>query len=136
MYLTIEHNSGVAVSAQVIDQMKYLVVSGELAPGERIPSVRALAQQLKLNPTTVARIYRQLEADGIIYTQPGSGTFIAKGQTGLTLFEKRRQVGRRIRELVVEAGRIGLDYQELLKLVGREISKIRHKGAARNNLDF
>ena len=136
MYLTIEHNSGVAVSAQVIDQMKYLVVSGELAPGERIPSVRALAQQLKLNPTTVARIYRQLEADGIIFTQRGSGTFIAKGQMGLTLPEKRRQVSQRVRDLVVESGRIGLDYQELLKLVGREVSKIRHKGAARNNLDF
>ena len=127
MYLTIEHNSGVAVSAQVIDQMKYLVVSGALTPGERIPSVRALARQLKLNPTTVARIYRQLEAEGIIFTQPGSGTFIAKGQTGLTLSEKRRQVSQRVRELVVESGRIGLGYQELLKLVEREISKIGHK---------
>lgn len=125
MYLSIEHNSGVPVSAQVIDQVKYLVVSGALPPGERIPSVRALAQELKLNPTTVARIYRQLEAEGIIYTQRGSGTFIANAATGLTLAEKRRQVSRRVRELVVEAGRIGLDFQELLKLVEREISKIR-----------
>ena len=127
MYLTIEHNSGVPISAQVIDQVKYRVVSGALAPGERIPSVRALARQLKLNPTTVARTYRQLEADGIIFTQRGSGTFIAKGQTGFTLSEKRKQVSRRVRELVVEAGRIGLDFQELLKLVERDISKIRHK---------
>ena len=56
MYLSIEHNSGVSVSAQVIDQIKYKVVSGALQPGERIPSVRMLARQLKLNPTTVARI--------------------------------------------------------------------------------
>lgn len=127
MYLTIEHHSGVPISAQVIDQVKYQVVSGTLAPGERIPSVRGLAQQLKLNPTTVARIYRQLEAEGIIYTQAGSGTFIAKGQTGLTLAEKRRQVSQRVRELVVESGRIGLDYRELLTLVEREISKIGGK---------
>ena len=127
MYLSIEHNSGVPISAQVVDQIKYLVVSGALPAGERIPSVRSLAQELKLNPTTVARIYRQLEAAGIIFTQPGSGTFIAKGQTGLTLSEKRRQVSSRVRELVVESGRIGLDYQELLKLVDREISKIRQK---------
>ena len=72
-------------------------------------------------------IYRQLEAEGIITTQPGSGTFVAKSYPGLTLSEKRRQVSRRVRELVVEAGRIGLDYQELLKLVEREVSKIRHK---------
>jgi GntR family transcriptional regulator len=127
MYLTIEHNSGVSVSAQVIAQIKYRVVSGQLAPGERMPSVRALAGQLKLNPTTVARIYRQLEAEGIIFTQAGSGTFIGRGPSGLTLAEKRRQVSSRIRELVVESGRIGLDYMELIKLLEMEIRKIEQK---------
>lgn len=127
MYLSIEHNSGVSVSAQVIDQIKYKVVSGALQPGQRMPSVRVLARQLKLNPTTVARIYRQLEAEGIIYTQAGSGTFIGRGPLGLTLAEKRRQVGQRVRELVVESGRIGLDYGELVKLLEAEIRKIEQK---------
>ena len=127
MYLTIEHNSGVSVSAQVIAQIKYLVVSGTLKPGESMPSVRALASQLTLNPTTVARIYRQLEAEGIIYTQAGRGTFVAQTRGGLTLLEKRRQINTKVRELVVEAGRIGLNYQELMKLMQSEIQKIENK---------
>jgi len=127
MYLTIEHNSGVPVSAQIVAQVKYLVVSGQLEPGERIPSVRALASELKLNPTTVARIYRQLEAEEIICTQPGRGTFITQGRSSLTLTEKRRQIVARVRELVVESGRINLDYSELNKLVASEVARIEKK---------
>jgi GntR family transcriptional regulator len=127
MYLTIDYNSGVSVSAQIIAQVKYLVVRGELQPGERIPSVRGLASQMKLNPTTVARIYRQLEAEEIIFTKPGSGAFIAHGPTGLTRAEKRRRLTAKARELVVESGRIGFDYPDLLKLIESEIRKIDKK---------
>jgi GntR family transcriptional regulator len=127
MYLTIEHNSGVPVSAQIVAQVKYLVISGQLKPGERIPSVRALATDLKLNPTTVARIYRQLEAEEIICTQAGRGTFITQGRSSLTLAEKRRQIAARVRELVVESGRIDLGYDELRKLVDIEIARIEQK---------
>lgn len=128
MYITIDYNSGVSVSAQVTAQVKYLVVSGELQPGECIPSVRGLAGQLKLNPTTVARIYRQLEAEEIIFTQPGRGTFIGQGRLGLTLAEKRRQLVGTVRGLVVEAGRIGMDFGDLIKLLESEIHKIEKKG--------
>lgn len=127
MYLTIEHNSGVSVSAQIVGQIKYMVVSGQLKPGERIPSVRALASQLKLNPTTVARIYRLLEAEEIIFTQAGRGTFITQGRSSLTLTEKRRQILARVRDLVVESCRIGLDYGELKRLMESEIDRIGQK---------
>ncbi len=127
MYLTIEHNSGVSVSAQIVAQIKYLVVSGKLKSGERIPSVRALAKELKLNPTTVARIYRLLEAEEIICTQAGRGTFITQGRSSLTLTEKRRQIMTKVRELVVESGRINLDYSELKKLVASEVARIEKK---------
>ena len=78
MYININHNSGVPISEQIIDQIKYLAVSGALEGNQKIPSVRGLASQLKLNPTTVARVYRQLEAEEIIFTQRGKGTFIAQ----------------------------------------------------------
>ena len=127
MYLTIEHNSGVPISAQIVAQIKYRVISGQLQPGERIPSVRALAKDLKLNPTTVARIYRQLEAEQIICTQPGKGTFIRQMRSSLTLTEKRRQLTGNVRELVVEAGRIDLDFEELRRLLEQEINRIQQK---------
>ncbi len=121
MYIHIDHNSGVPISTQMVDQIKYLVVSGVLKGNEKIPSVRGLASQLKLNPTTVARVYRQLEAEDIIFTQQGKGTFVAPRRSGLTRGEKRRRLAGDIRKLVVEAGRLGLDYEELLLLIREEI---------------
>ncbi len=125
MYFTIDHHSGVPVSAQIGEQLKYLVVSGALAPGERLPSVRALAVQLRLNPTTVARVYRQMEAEGVIYTQAGSGTFVSGRPPGLTQTEQKRRLKDPIRQLVVEAGRLGVDYDKLLAWIAAEIDAIR-----------
>lgn len=125
MYFSIDHHSGVPVSAQISEQLKYRVVSGGLPPGERLPSVRGLAEQLHINPTTVARVYRQLEADGIIYTQKGNGTFVAARSPGLTQAEQRRRLQAPIRQLVVEAGRLGVDYDRLLGWVAAEIDRIR-----------
>ncbi len=127
MYFTIDHHSGVPVSAQIIDQLKYRVISGALAAGERLPSVRALAEQLSLNPTTVSRVYRQLEAEGIIYTQPGSGTFVSGRPPGLTQTEQRRRLAPMIRELVVEAGRLGTDYDRLQTWITKEIGAIKER---------
>lgn len=126
MRLTIDYHSGVPVTVQIIEQVKYLAVSGRLAPGEQIPSVRALAAQLKLNPTTVARVYNQLESENVIVTQPGRGAFIASRRPGLTLEEKRRRLQGTIRQLVVEAGLIGLAYDELQRLLARQIEAIQN----------
>ena len=125
MYFTIDHHSGVPVSAQIVEQLKYRVVSGALPAGERLPSVRALATQLRLNATTVARVYRQLESEGVIYTQPGNGTFVAGRAPGLTQAEQRRRLEAPIRQLVVEAGRLGADYDRLIAWVAAEIERIR-----------
>lgn len=125
MYFTIDHHSGIPVSTQISEQLKYRVVSGALKPGERLPSVRALAEQMQLNPTTVARVYRQLEAEGIIYTHAGSGTFVSGKPPGLTQTEQRRRLSGAIRQLVVEAGTLGVDYNRLLDWVAAEIDRIR-----------
>jgi GntR family transcriptional regulator len=124
VYLLIDKNSGVPMTAQIIDQIKYLVVSGGLAPGEQIPSVRGLAAELKVNPTTVARVYRQLESEEIIQTRRGLGTFVAQHRSSFTLTEKRWRLRPELRKLVVEAGRIGLSYEELIHLLEEEIEQI------------
>ena len=125
MYFTIDHHCGIPVSAQIAEQIKYRVVSGALAPGERLPSVRSLAEELRLNPTTVARVYRQLEADGVIYTQAGSGTFVAGRSPGLTQSEQRRRLEPQIRNLIVEAGRLGVDYDRLQSWIADAITRIQ-----------
>ena len=87
-----------------------------------------MAEELRLNPTTVARVYRQLEAEGIIYTQAGSGTFVSGQPPGLTQAEQRRRLQPQIRPLVVEAGRLGTDYGRLREWVDEEISQIQGEG--------
>ena len=132
MHLVLDHHSGVPVSAQIAEQVKYLAVSGQLAAGEQIPSVRGLATRLGLNPTTVARVYRQLEAEGVIYTQPGRGAFVSARPPGLTRGEQRRRLEGEIRRLVVEAGRLGVDYRDLEGWIEEEINRIetaREEGA-------
>ncbi len=124
IYLKIDHNAGIPISAQMLEQIKYQVISGALEPGTKIPSVRALAAELKLNPTTVARVYQQLETEGVFQTQRGRGTFIAARRTAYTSDEQRRRLAPLIRSLVVEAGQLGLDYVELVELIEAEISTI------------
>ena len=124
IYLKIDHNAGIPISAQMLEQIKYQVISGALERGTKIPSVRALAVELKLNPTTVARVYQQLETEGVFQTQRGRGTFIAARRTAYTDEEQRRRLAPLIRHLVVEAGQLGLDYGELVELIEAEITAI------------
>jgi GntR family transcriptional regulator len=127
MFITIDYNSGVSVSRQIEEQVKYMAVSGKLKPGEMLPSVRSLAMELKVNPTTVARVYRRLESEGVIITQPGRGSFISSFSPGLTSTAQEERMRPEVRKIIVEAGRLGMDFDKLIKLVKEEINKISDK---------
>ena len=73
MQLKISLRDGTPIYLQLINQVKYLVAAERLAPGEALPSVRKLAEQLVINPNTVARAYRELEAAGVLTTRRGAG---------------------------------------------------------------
>lgn len=80
---TVDPHSGVPMYLQLIEQVKRSVALGVLAPGEQLPTVKQLATNLTINPNTVARVYRELERDGVIETSPGRGSFIrANGGVG------------------------------------------------------
>jgi GntR family transcriptional regulator len=76
---TVDPRSGVPLYLQLIEQVKRAVLLGALGPGEQLPTVKALALELTINPNTVARVYRELERDGVIETSPGRGSFIRAG---------------------------------------------------------
>ena len=65
---------------QIMDNLRRLIISGGMAPGDRLPSVRELAAQLAINPNTIQRAYRELESQGYLVTLPGKGTFAAPSQ--------------------------------------------------------
>ena len=66
---------------QIMDNLRRLIISGGVSPGERLPSVRELAAQLVINPNTIQRAYRELENQGYLVTLPGKGTFVTENQS-------------------------------------------------------
>src|ERR1700751_5751571 len=74
---TLNTKSGVPIYRQIQDQILYRIASGQLRPGEQLPTVRALAVDLAVNPNTVIRAYTELERQGVLTTEQGSGTFVA-----------------------------------------------------------
>ena len=85
----LDPNSGVPFYRQVIDQIRYGIASGQLRTGDQLPTVRGLAVELKINLNTIAKAYKELEIQGVLATQQGSGTFISA--TGVSLSAKERQ---------------------------------------------
>jgi GntR family transcriptional regulator len=73
----LDPKSGVPIYRQIQDQIRYGIASGRLRPGEQLPTVRALAVELAVNPNTVIKAYSELERQGVLTTEQGSGTFVA-----------------------------------------------------------
>ena len=80
--LTLNYRDSRPIYEQIKDGLRRMVVSGALAPDEKLPSVRALATQLSINPNTIQRSYNELEAEGLIYSVPGKGSFVSPAAPG------------------------------------------------------
>ena len=116
LHLTVSQGDGIPIYAQLVHQIKALIATGRLKPDEEMPSVRQLAQQLVLNPNTVVRAYRDLEAEGLVYKKRGSGTFVSAEVTPYTDDVCRRILGERLDALVVESVNMGYSEEQLVGL--------------------
>lgn len=117
MQLHISPNDGVPIYAQIVAQVKYLVASGRLAPGEELPPIRVLAERLVINPNTVARAYRELETEGVVVKRRTAGTYVSDAGSPLARRERLRILGERADALLAEARQMGIDFEELLDLL-------------------
>jgi GntR family transcriptional regulator len=106
--------SGVPVYRQIIDQVTSGIASGAVAPGYQLPTVRQLAVDLAVNPNTVVRAYRELEIRGILETQQGTGTFIAKQKIKRDEAQRQKRLSQLVGEFVARAGREGFTVAELM----------------------
>lgn len=102
---------------QIAAQVKQAVAGGTLTAGDALPSVRQLAVRLRVNPNTVARAYRELEADGVVESRRGHGTFVAASRRRLSPAGRREAVRGAARRLVAEALAVGMAGDELEALV-------------------
>lgn len=115
MEFSIDFKSGVPFYRQIIEQIKFGIASGELGPGDRLPTVRQLAVELSINPNTVVRAYRELEIEGVLNTQQGSGTFIGNEKPEIDRLEKQRMLDQILTDLMARASSYGLTLDDVLE---------------------
>jgi len=124
LHLQIDDHAGMPVYRQVLDQIKYYIASGILKPGDRLPSIRELAQTLAINPTTVVRVYGDLEHEGVIEMQHGRGAFVTTRSFRMTSAQRERKIRELARRLVVEAAQMGAPASQVLKAVEEELEEL------------
>lgn len=117
MDITINLTDGVPIYRQIVNQVKYLVASGLLQPGEELPPIRTLALQLKVTPNTIVKAYDELEITGVVHKRRGSGTFVSEGRQQLALRERRRLIEQRIDALLAEAHQLNFTTSDILRMV-------------------
>jgi len=115
MEFFIDHKSGVPFYRQIIEMIKFGIARGDLATGDRLPTVRQLAVDLSINPNTVIRAYRELEIEGILETQQGSGTFIGNKKPEIDRLEKQRMLDQILTDLLARASSYGLSIDDVLE---------------------
>ena len=119
MHLRVSPTDGVPIYQQIVNQVKYLVAAGRLAPGEELPPIRTLAERLAINPNTVARAYRELEVAGVVIKRGTTGTFVSDAGSPLARKERVRILTERIDALLAEARQLGFSSDELFDLIRR-----------------
>jgi GntR family transcriptional regulator len=117
MQIHISVEDGVPIYLQIVNQIKYLVASGRLAEGEEMPPIRVLAEQLIVNPNTVARAYRELETSGVVYKRRSAGTYVAEAGSPLARHEQIKILGQRVDQLLAESRQMNVAIEEVVELL-------------------
>jgi GntR family transcriptional regulator len=117
LHIQIDPHSGVPAYRQVMDQIKLYVASGALAEGQQLPSIRELARELAVNPSTVVKAYNELQHEGVVAMLQGKGAFVRAADRGLTRRARREALRPLVRRLAVEASQLGLTDVELGTLI-------------------
>jgi GntR family transcriptional regulator len=113
----ISANDGVPIYLQIVNQVKYLVASGRMKPGDELTPIRVLAGQILVNPNTVARAYRELETAGIVEKRRTAGTYVAEQGSPLARRERMKILAERADGLLAEASQMGVGFEDLVELM-------------------
>jgi GntR family transcriptional regulator len=116
-------------SEQLADQVRFAVAAERLAPGDRLPSVRALAAEVRVNPNTVSRAWRELEREGVLEPRRGEGMFVAPNARAVCREAAGRVVAERLERAVSEARAAGLTPGEIEALVRHVLTGAQRKSA-------
>ena len=130
MVFQIDFKSGKPVYLQLVDQVRYAAASGALRPGEPLPSIRPLAEELRLNRNTIAKAYTELENQGVIETIPGKGCFLKENNTPFTKAVRQKLLQTEIDQAVVTAHHLQVEREPFLDLVNERLDYFERKSSA------
>src|SRR5206468_2089961 len=124
MLLQLNYKSGKPVYLQVVDQIKAAAASGALKPGEALPCIRPLAEELRVNRNTIAKAYSELESLGVIETLPGKGCFLKENHSPLRKDVRRKMLIEEIDQAIVQAHHLQVSRDEFLGLVHERLDQL------------
>lgn len=130
MVFQIDFKAGKPVYLQLVDQIRYAAASGVLRPGESLPSIRPLAEELRVNRNTIAKAYAELESQGVIETIPGKGCFLKENNTPFTKQVRQKLLVKEVDEAVVTAHHLQVDRDAFLALVKERLDYFEKKVSA------
>jgi GntR family transcriptional regulator len=130
MVIQIDFKTGKPVYLQLVDQVRYAAASGALRPGEPLPSIRPLAEELRVNRNTIAKAYAELESQGIIETVPGKGCFLKENNSPFTKRVRDQLLVKEVDEAVVTAHHLQVGRDAFLALVNERLDYFERKAAA------
>src|SRR3954467_7702866 len=117
MLFQINFKAGKPAYLQLVDQVKAAVASGSLQPGDPLPSIRPLSEELRLNRNTVAKAYTELESQGVIETAPGKGCFVTENNSPLKKEVRRKMLSDEIDAVIVQAHHLQISDEQLTELL-------------------
>lgn len=122
MIFQVDPNRSLPLFSQIMEGVQLAVATGRLKPGDRIPSIRDLSVDLRVNPNTVAKAYQELERSGLIEVRRGAGYFIATGSNGeLSARERERILESQVEELLGRALELGFDPEAIKDEIDRKV---------------
>jgi len=132
MIFQIDFKAGKPVYLQLVDQIRYAAAAGRLRPGEPLPSIRPLAEELRVNRNTIAKAYAELENQGVIETLPGKGCFLTENSSPFTKPVRDKLLLTEIDEAVVMAHHLQIDRDKFLALVRERLDYFESKSTNPN----
>ena len=130
MLFQVNFKSGLPVYLQIVEQVKAAAASGALRPGDSLPGIRSLAEELRVNRNTVAKAYTELESEGVIATAAGKGCFVKDGASPLKKDAKHHALGELLDTAIVQAHHYQVADAELLKLFRQRLDAFAERKEA------
>jgi GntR family transcriptional regulator len=121
---SIDLASPLPLYAQIKEQIKFALASGRIKKGNKLPSVREVSKELRINPNTVVQAYKELEYENILFTKKGQGTFISMNAPEITEKDRVKILSKQMEQVVAKAKKIGSNRKELTLILVQSADKL------------